>query len=247
MRHPGGSGTYRDSFGYLRRADLSDPIEALAFVGVDHGLPQGALDCVSSGDVVLDAGANVGTVTAQLCHRVGQEGTVIAVEPLPANVSRLEALKTDNDLRQLEIVQAALWDERGEIELKFPEKADRTSPYGSITASWIDGGTVKVPTLTLDELIPSGPGRRVSLIKLDVECAEPSVLSGAKRLLAEHRPAIYCEFNDIVLRDCGFSADRLLDRFIEIGYEVSARDVVRSRRLTGDVTDLLLLPGDRID
>lgn len=237
-RHPT-SGVYRDPNGYSRRVDLSDPLEALSFVGVDYGLPEQVLDLVSEGDLVIDAGANVGTVTAQLCRRVGRTGRVLAIEPFPANVARLRTLGEDNHLPQLHPVEAAISDQRGTAELRFDQSTEQTSPYGSFTASWVKGGTMTVPTFTLDELVSDAEGR-ISLLKLDIEGAEPLALAGATRLLAEHRPAIYCEFNDIVLRDAGSSAEELLAQFATMGYFVDPGTSGNTQSVTGLVTDLLL-------
>jgi hypothetical protein len=104
------------------------------------------------------------------------------------------------------------------------------------------GGTVTVATRTLDDLVPGETGRRLSLVKLDIEGAESLALAGARRLLAEHRPAIYCEFNDIVLRDAGSSAAELLEQFGAIGYSAAPESRSLERSLSGTVTDLLLLP-----
>lgn len=242
-RHPS-SGRYRDSLGYRRSVDLSDPIEALLFVGVDFGLPGFALNYISEGDLVIDAGANIGAVAAQLCRRVGDRGSVMAFEPLHANVERLKLLGADNRLPQLRVFETALSDGDGKADLRFEEDASHTSPYGSFTASWMRGGTITVTTKALDELVPLD-GKRVTFLKLDVEGAEPLVLTGAERLLADHRPAIYCEFNDIVLRDSGSSADELLARFADAGYEIAAANRYEPGSLKDAVTDLLMLPRER--
>ena len=192
-------------------------------------MPDSILELVGRGDIVVDAGANVGLVTAQLCNRVGPSGTVLAIEPLPANAQRLREFAEDNDLPQLQVAEVALSDRPGTAELRCEDR-ENTSPYASFSASWIDGSKIAVETRTLDEVAPGS----VSLIKLDVEGAESLVLNGASRVLLE-RPMIYCEFNDIVLRDSGSSAEQLLEHFARLGYGPRGR-------LDGSVADVLMIP-----
>src|SRR5271165_7056269 len=98
VRYPA-SLTYKDTLGFTRRTNLDDILDACWFLGVNWCLlPQEVVDRIPSGTTAVDAGANIGIVTAQLCRAVGRQGTVHAFEPLPANVHRLRDLKSDNDL-----------------------------------------------------------------------------------------------------------------------------------------------------
>jgi FkbM family methyltransferase len=186
------------------------------------------------GTTAIDAGANIGIVTSQLCRAVGARGTVHAIEPLPANADRLRELKRDNDLDQLTIWECALSDKDGSAILKT-QSATGTSAYASLTASWNTAGTVSVATRALDDLVPHNT--RVGFVKLDVEGAESLVLDGATRIMTSDRPLVFCEFNDIVLRDAGSSASELLGKFEGLGY-ASAAEYPQ-----GDgITDFLLVP-----
>lgn len=238
VRHPA-TVSYRDNLGYRRHTDFTDILDAYAFLGVDCGLPRNVMERIPRECTVVDVGANIGIVAAQLCRRVGVKGTVHAVEPLPANLQRLRELMSDNDLPQLVVWACAVADSAGSATLRT-ERGEGTSGHASFTASWIDGGVLTVPTRTLDEVVPIGT--MVSFVKLDVEGAEALALDGARRILSCDRPLVFCELNDIVLRDAGSSASELLAKFGELGYEPDHEYRALVRHVNDKVTDILFAP-----
>jgi FkbM family methyltransferase len=235
--------TYRDADGYLRRADLRDHMESLAFVG-RHRLPADVAGLLRPGDWAIDVGANVGSVAGQLCKGVGPEGRVWAFEPIPRNVARLEAFRDANRLTQLEVFDCALSATRGTAAIGLP--AEGFSGHASFTASWIDKGRLDVRTERLDDLTADladlDGTRPLRLVKLDVEGFEREVLAGAEATIRRFRPSIYCEFNDIVLQDAGSSSAALLGTFAELGYRVAPAWRAKSARLAGRNLDLLMIP-----
>jgi FkbM family methyltransferase len=234
VRYPA-SLTYRDVLGFVRHTDLDERLDACWFLGVDWCLlPQAVVEQIPAGATAIDAGANIGIVTTQLCRAVGAHGTVHAIEPLPANVARLRELKRDNNLGQLTIWDCALSDRAGSAILRL-HGATGTSAYASLTASWNTAAAVSVSTRVLDDIVPSDT--RVGFIKLDVEGAEALVIDGASRIVTNDRPIIYCEFNDIVLKDAGSSSEELLGKFESLGYRPTTQ-----YPQTEGITDLLLTP-----
>lgn len=80
--------------------------------------------------------------------------------------------------------------------------------FGGISLAWGVAGE-EVPIVALDSLALSA----VDVVKVDVEGMEAEVLSGARALLARHRPVLYLE-ND--RREKSPALIKLLD---ELGYE----------------------------
>jgi FkbM family methyltransferase len=235
MRHgPAHEVAYTDQWGYRRAALLTDRMEAYAYTGV-RALPRNVDRLIRPGDWVIDVGANVGLVTAHLCRRTGPHGRVWAIEPVPRNVARLQQLKELNRLDHLTVFQGALSAAGGPAELRLP--AGGQSAYASFTKSSDMSGSIEVTTWRLDDLVyEARDDRRVACVKIDVEGYEPQVIAGAERTLREMKPLLYCEFNDILLRDAGSSADQLLQTLAQLGY----RPVGSPPSLTGRVVDLLL-------
>lgn len=132
---------------------------------------------VRPGAVVYDVGAHVGFV-ALCAAALGAE--VYAFEPFSPSARRLRRNVALNGL-PVEVVEAAAWDEDGEIELERRTFAQSTRT--------VPGQGVRAVTLDAFALTHPAP----DLVKLDVEGAEGRVLRGAGRLLRELRPAVVCE------------------------------------------------------
>jgi FkbM family methyltransferase len=209
---------YRDRWGYRHVADLADPSESLAFVG-KPALPSELHRQIRPGDWVIDAGANVGVLTAELRHIVGPSGVVWAFEPLPRNVQRLERLRDVNRLTNIEIFPGALSARNGVAALGLP--VDGNSAHPSLAKKRDVTGAIEVETWALDDIAPPAPDARVRFIKIDVEGHEPAMLEGAERTLRTMQPIVLCEFNDELLRDGGSSAGALLTTFERLGYRAT--------------------------
>ena len=128
-----------------------------------------------TGDVFVDAGANIGFYTIVASRIVGPQGRVIAVEMMPDTAGVLRRHVEINDATNVEIVEHALSDIRGrEIEARVEQ-----GKFGQASIRRAEGGTVvRVGTETLDNLL-SGLGR-IRLMKMDLEGAEHAALLGAR-------------------------------------------------------------------
>lgn len=240
VRAPGREVEVRDRSGNLQLVDTRDQMGANLLVG-RYRLPPRVVEQIRPGDWVLDVGANIGIVTSQLAAVVGRSGRVWAFEPVPANVERLRFLQARNGLSQVEIFPHAVGAESGSVALGMPPPG--RSGWGSITKSWDIADRLDVPMRPLDHVVERAArgGDRVRLIKVDVEGFEFEVLQGAGGLLGEHRPLVFCEFNDVLLRDRGRSSEELLERFDDLGYRPAGQGAV-PRRLANRVVNLLLTP-----
>jgi FkbM family methyltransferase len=124
--------------------------------------------------------------------------------------------------RRVTIEQAALLDRAGDVEL-FPGRRAHATTEWTVDLGFAareDGVPVErrpivVRALALDEYLPAG--RRVDVVKVDVEGAEARALGGMRRILAESSPTILLEFH----REVGWPAIGLLGEF---GYELFALD-----------------------
>lgn len=167
--------------------------------------------CVTTGDVAFDVGANVGLLAVPLALAVGPGGRVIAIEPLPANVARLERNLRRNGLDNVTVVGAAASDADGEIALHVA--ADPAFSSIEAVTKYRVAGMLTVPCRRLDSLWDELGRPRVALVKIDVEGAELSVIDGARELLRSSRPTLLVE------ADPGPAADALATRLEEAGYE----------------------------
>jgi FkbM family methyltransferase len=199
--------------------------EAIGFEILLHGTFEAAesrylAGRARAGTTAIDVGANVGLFTVPLARAVGSGGRVVAIEPDPENVARLEANLRLNRLANVLVQRVAAADGEGEAELHVANDPAFHSTV-AVHAGREVGRTLRVPTTRLDTIWMRLGQPAVSAIKIDVEGAELAVLRGAETLLRETRPTLLLEANTAgelrALTD--WLAQRSYARRVEPGFE----------------------------
>ena len=136
------------------------------------------------GDIVLDAGANIGVFTRKAL-RAGV-AKVIAIEPGPENLECLRRnFASEIADGHVTIYPKGVWD-KDDI-LKFS-----INPANSASDSFVrqidNAQFLQVPVTTIDKLVAELQLDRVDFIKMDVEGAEQKAVVGAKNTIAQFRP-----------------------------------------------------------
>lgn len=153
---------------------------------------------VAADSICFDVGANIGLYSLGL-SQLAPRGRVYAFEPSAGAFHWLRHNLDANGVANVEAVRHAVGDRVGTIsfhDVAFFTAGSFTAEEGSYLGSEAVGSTlVEVPCTTLDAFVESAGVERVDVVKIDVEGAELSVLDGAKRTLAEHRPTVVMEFN----------------------------------------------------
>ena len=163
---------------------------------------------LNPGQVVIEAGANIGAHTIHLARLVGPKGRVLAYEAQRVIYKILCANVALNALSSVGCFHAAVGDRKG--RLKVPALDYNTEAnFGGVTLRGVRAGEA-VPVIPLDSVaLPS-----LRLIKIDVEGMEIEVLSGARRIIASHRPLLYVE------NDREENSQRLMRLIHELGYRM---------------------------
>ena len=182
-----------------------------------HGWHDEAADAIERlvprGGVVIDGGANVGGFALTAASVVGPEGAVHAVEAAPGTAELLRRNVVANPGYTIHVYELALADVEGELEFTAFEAGSGSASLASSER----GAVVRVRARTLDAVTASLP--RVDLVKLDLEGAELRALQGARRLLAEQRPALIIELEPDHLQRQGGSIEALESLLGGAGYE----------------------------
>lgn len=153
------------------------------------------LALAAGAETVFDVGAHIGlyTLAAATMHPGAR---VFAFEPAPPVFDRLLANVTLNRLPNVVCVQAAAGDVAGRAEI-FANAGgmDARGSHDPGHVTWHPGPwrCDIVPTLDLDQFAQLVGVRQLTLVKIDVEKAEPQVLRGMTELLRLHRPHVFCE------------------------------------------------------
>jgi FkbM family methyltransferase len=145
------------------------------------------LEVLHTGDCFLDIGANAGFYSMLASRIVGADGQVHAFEPFPGNVAYLNRHVELNRLANVSVWPIALSD-GPERTMSFDTSIN--SCCGKLQAELSRHDGIKVDVASLDTLWERGTFPQASVIKIDVEGAEFSVLQGGRNMLNECRPVI---------------------------------------------------------
>ena len=168
------------------------------------------LHVLDSDDLVVDAGANVGSFTILAGGVRGAR--VVSVEPIPSTFDRLRRNVLLNELGdRVRLFNLGLSDKVGKLVFT----AGRNSTNHVVTDDTTDSDTVEVDVLPLDDVLD---GDVPFLIKIDVEGFESPLLAGAGSTLAnENLQSVIMELNDSGSR-YGFEDDEILDVMRDFGF-----------------------------
>jgi FkbM family methyltransferase len=158
-------------------------------------------DLISPGDVVIDVGANIGSVALSMVMR--SKSKIIVIEANPSNIPIIKRNFQLNDVIDYQIY-SNIADEKSGMK-KF------------ISEEMVDSRGTEVETIALDDL-----GIAPDVIKIDVEGYEIAVLRGAKEMLKK-KPKLEIEthlFEKVSMEYHGFDPQELLDILYSNGYEV---------------------------
>ena len=160
------------------------------------------------GYVVVEVGANIGAHTINIAKLVGPKGMVLAFEPQRIIFQILCANVMLNDLLNVRTYHAAVGREAGVLKVPPLDYAAENN-FGGVSLQDAIAGE-DVPLISLDSLkLPA-----LHLLKVDVEGMEEEVLSGARRIIAQHRPLMYVE------NDRRKNSARLIRLIDELGYDM---------------------------
>jgi FkbM family methyltransferase len=167
------------------------------------------------GETIIEIGANTGTETLGFAQIVGPGGRVVAFEPVPHIADSLRHNVEINGAANVTTIEAAVTDFVGSVSIQPPSQTN--SGQGFITPGSSDSG-IRVAALTLDSMIERlGP---VSLMLVDVEGHEVSVLRGGKEYLRRFEPPLIVEAVAAQLTRAGSSLEELARELASMRYTV---------------------------
>ncbi len=199
---------------------------------------------IKPGDRVIDVGANIGFFTLVAGRLCGSEGKVFSFEASPEIFEILKHNVEINEKANIVLHQCAVGDKNGEAQFHPPNR--KNMGMGSLRK--LEGGkerAVLVPLRRLDEL--DSDLHSISLIKIDVEGAEPMVLAGARRILERDKPLIIMELTDEFSKQLGSSSQEAVNLLQDLGYsmfliEAGFHEIKTAPR---EQTNLFCVPNDQ--
>jgi FkbM family methyltransferase len=148
-----------------------------------YGLP-------GPGDVVLDAGANIGLFTRAALD--AGASLVVAIEPVPANVEALRRnFAKEIRARRVIVYPKGVWHKEDVLEMSlYDESALDSFVMHSRPESKTAARRVALPLTTIDRLVRDLKLSHVDFIKMDIEGAERQALQGAAETVRRFLPRL---------------------------------------------------------
>ena len=167
-----------------------------------------------NGDLVVEVGANVGVQSLLISSLIGKDGCLIAFEPSGYDSALIASRIKANKIKNIRLIKKALGSEDcGKVVecYYYLGVSERGNPDLI--------GPEELVSLT-DEIDKIEPVKRVSLIKIDVDGMDLSVLRSGKDRISRDRPIIIVEFTPSLLNYYGEEASQFFSFFYELCYGV---------------------------
>ena len=188
---------------------------------------------INSGDTVIDLGANYAYYVERMSKLVGNNGKVIAFEPIPFTYEVCKMICKKLNLKNVDLHPFAAHENNEELEFRVP-KLD----FGGISAgqshlasrnndlagkenyyAFNEAEIVHCEGKKLDTFLPSDL-QKLSFVKIDIEGGEYFALKGMKETLLKHNPTILIEIQPFFLKGLNISELDLLDLIKSMNYDV---------------------------
>lgn len=170
---------------------------------------ESALSFVTSFDIAIDAGANVGFFAKPLSERFGVVHAFEPVWPIRACLAR-------NVRQNCILYPYALSDRESKVEIEYTLVA---SGGGQIAGTWHEDPKFALSKQPARAVTVDGLGLpKVDLLKIDVQGHEANVIRGARETLERSSAVILCEY--VV---SGVENDQVEGLLREIGYVLRRR------------------------
>jgi FkbM family methyltransferase len=174
---------------------------------------------IKPGSVILDVGANVGVLAIFMARWASPGGRVYAFEPSPTPRKVLiEHLRLNGVSSGVTVCPLALGDIEGEATFYAVGISGKSALSGVNLGR--EAERFRVPVTTIDAFCRS-QNIKPSLIKIDVEGFEFSVLNGARDTLKEFRPSVLVELHPMNWPALGIEPSWAAAQLAELNYTVS--------------------------
>jgi FkbM family methyltransferase len=217
-------------FSYYKGQSVIYNIQKIAFIEsklINHGIhSEDILDLVDKfirkDSIFLDIGANIGTITQPIAARWQDSNLVI--HSFEASKTIYNTLQTNislNRLKNVTLHNGAVTDFDGSLTLYEVNSDSKNNGLSSTLNNSDIENPVKneVRAMKIDGLMGQFK-LPVSVIKVDVQGAELSVLRGAIETIKRDRPVIIFEHEDRYHQDCEKVKQQLNSLFSSLSYRI---------------------------
>lgn len=188
------------------------------------------LEDIERDDVFYDIGANVGLHACFVASAIREgKGEVAAFEPHPKSVARLRENIALNDA-ECSVHECALSDSDGTAVLEIPD--DEPGAVGNVAeSSDSEADQIEIDLVHGDDLVSSRKIRPPTVVKIDVDGGEVSVLRGLRDTLSkESCRKVYCEVHPEAIKEYRMEEADVYDLLHQCGFETERFDMEHDMR-----------------
>lgn len=173
---------------------------------------------LGDGDVVIEAGIDVGIHTGFMAKKVSTRGFVHAFDPLPSAIEDTRRHLSLNKLMNVVLNQTAVGEQEGKAIIYSFYNLPRA--HSSLKNLGINHNKAQDCTvITIDDYVFDRHIGELKLIKLDIEGSEMAAVKGAMRSILNMRPLVVIEANDITSKEFGYQPKDIKEWFEKFSYD----------------------------
>ena len=175
------------------------------------------LDCLKTGDTVIDVGAHIGSFAIPIKNKVEDSGSVTAIEANPETYDLLIKNINDNNVSIDAIRKGVSNDTSQKLRIKYRnyEASGSAADYLVREEKSTEKDTILVDLMRLDDLNLD----KCDFIKIDVEGMEIDVLQSSKNTIQKYKPLIYTEYVPFYITRAGHKVSEFHQFFKELEYD----------------------------
>lgn len=200
----------------------------------DLGMQNIIANNLKPGDCFVDIGASVGVLTTIGARMVGQQGKVIAYEPIPSLANACEFNVRNNAPNvPFKIFNSCVLDEIKNVRLNLYKLDSRISTayaYDNEVLNCNGFESIDVETRIVDEDIPLNTA--VDLVKIDAEGAELPILFGMKKTIENNlKIKIILEWSETHFKRAGYCGNEIIDFLSKYDMSIFGIDAISGAQI----------------
>ena len=201
-------------------------------------LERNQIDC--EGKTIIDIGANNGNFAVDFAHLVGDNGMVHSFEPQRIIYYQSCANIFLNGLDNVYCHNVAIGDSNGHVYIDSPDYHNKENVNFGDVRIGKSGDRIEQKVLDSYEF------NDVVFIKIDVQGYESFVIDGAEKIIAKHRPYLFVEFEDHLLKEQGTSENELKAKIEALDYVVLPfQEGIPYQSYSGKCLDYVAIPTEK--
>ncbi len=169
---------------------------------------------------IIDIGAHKGYFSIFASKNTSPESKIIAIEPFENNINILRENLKDNNIKNVEVLQAGIYSESTEKDL-YIAKSENNSIFEEynqyLNSKVID--SVKVNLISIKELLEKYNFEIVDFMKIDCEGAEYHSLFQSDQVTLNKIKVLSIEFHD--LKNEKFTGNKLVTFLENKGFKIA--------------------------